>query len=53
MSQLIDDLLKLSRVTRAEIRYESVDLSDMIKAIAENSGIKSLSGLWSLLSQKE
>ncbi len=35
MAQLIDDLLKLSRVNRAEMRYESVDLSDMIKAIAK------------------
>jgi len=35
MGQLIDDLLKLSRVTRAEMRYTQVDLSAMAKAIAE------------------
>lgn len=34
MAQLIDDLLKLSRVTRAEMRRERVDLSAMAKAIA-------------------
>jgi light-regulated signal transduction histidine kinase (bacteriophytochrome) len=34
MSQLIDDLLNLSRVTRAEVRYEKVNLSALAKAIA-------------------
>jgi len=34
MGQLIDDLLKLSRVTRAEMRYTQVDLSAMAKTIA-------------------
>jgi light-regulated signal transduction histidine kinase (bacteriophytochrome) len=34
MAQLIDDLLKLSRITRAEMRHERVDLSAMAKAIA-------------------
>jgi PAS domain S-box-containing protein len=29
MAQLIDDLLKLSRVTRSDISYERVDLSDI------------------------
>jgi light-regulated signal transduction histidine kinase (bacteriophytochrome) len=35
MSELIDALLVLSRVTRVEIKRESVDLSGMAKAIAE------------------
>jgi len=34
MSQLIDDLLKLSRVTRSEMRREPVDLSALAQAIA-------------------
>jgi PAS domain S-box-containing protein len=35
MSTLIDDLLKLSRVTRSEIHREHLDLSAVVKAIAE------------------
>lgn len=35
MSQLIDDLLKLSRVTRAEIHREAVDLSAMAQSVAD------------------
>jgi signal transduction histidine kinase len=35
MGQLIDDLLDLSRFTRAEMRLTSVDLSDLGKRIAE------------------
>jgi signal transduction histidine kinase len=34
MGQLIDDLLKLSRVTRAEMNYETVDLSDLARKVA-------------------
>jgi light-regulated signal transduction histidine kinase (bacteriophytochrome) len=34
MGQLIDDLLKLSRLTRAEMRFEPVDLSVTARAIA-------------------
>ncbi len=34
MGQLIDDLLTLSRVTRSELRQESVDLSALARAIA-------------------
>jgi signal transduction histidine kinase len=34
MSQLIDDLLQLSRLTRAEMHYETIDLSGMARAIA-------------------
>ena len=34
MGMLIDDLLKLSRITRAEIIYESVDLSEIFQEIA-------------------
>jgi len=34
MGQLIDDLLKLSRLTRAEMRHETVDLSALMRAIA-------------------
>jgi PAS domain S-box-containing protein len=33
MAQLIDDLLKLARVTRSEMRNEAVDLSAMAKVI--------------------
>jgi len=36
MGLLIDDLLKLSHLTRAEIRYESVNLSEIAEAIAES-----------------
>ncbi len=35
MGQLIDDLLKLSRVTRAEMSREPVDLSALVSAIAK------------------
>ena len=35
MGRLIDGLLELSRVTRAEIRYETVDLSGLVEGIAE------------------
>jgi signal transduction histidine kinase len=34
MAELIDDLLKLSRITRGEIRHERVDLSALARAIA-------------------
>jgi len=33
MGLLIDDLLKLSRLTRVELRYESVDLTTLARAI--------------------
>lgn len=35
MSQLIDDILKLSRITRAEMHQEQVDLSDLARSILE------------------
>lgn len=35
MGQLIDDLLALSRITRQEMKWEHVDLSHMVRAIAE------------------
>ncbi|MDQ3461320.1 MAG: PAS domain-containing protein [Deinococcota bacterium] len=35
MGQLIDDILKLSRVSRHELRLESVDLSKLAVAVAE------------------
>ena len=35
MGELIDDLLKLSRVSRAEIQYETVNLSSLAHMIAE------------------
>ncbi len=35
MGRLIDDMLKLSRVTRSEYRLETVDLSLMVRDIAE------------------
>jgi PAS domain S-box-containing protein len=34
MAQLIDDLLNLSHVTRSEMRLESVDLSELARAVA-------------------
>ncbi|MCC6616443.1 MAG: PAS domain S-box protein [Anaerolineae bacterium] len=36
MAALIDDLLNLSRITRAEMRLEPVDLSDMAQSIASD-----------------
>jgi PAS domain S-box-containing protein len=36
MGQLIDDLLELSRVTRAELRRERVDLSALARAVVED-----------------
>jgi light-regulated signal transduction histidine kinase (bacteriophytochrome) len=35
MAELIEDLLQLSRVTRAELRRESVDLSALARAVAD------------------
>lgn len=35
MAQLIDDLLNLSRITRAELRREAVDLSGIVETVAE------------------
>ncbi len=35
MNQLIDDLLNLSRVTRWEIHREQVDLTDLVRVVAE------------------
>jgi PAS domain S-box-containing protein len=34
MARLIDDLLNLSRVTRGEMRSETIDLSDLVETIA-------------------
>ncbi|MGH3106070.1 MAG: PAS domain S-box protein, partial [Rubrobacteraceae bacterium] len=36
MGHLIDDLLNLSRMTRSEMRRESVDLSALVKGVAED-----------------
>src|SRR5438309_1591098 len=33
MAQLIDDLLKLSRVSRSELRLEPVDLSGLVRTV--------------------
>lgn len=33
MCQLVDDLLDFSRVSRAELRFDDVDLSDMVRGI--------------------
>jgi len=35
MTALIDDLMKLSRVGRAAVRRESVDLSSLVRTIAD------------------
>ena len=36
MGHLIDDMLKLSRVTRSEFHLQSIDLSGMVRKISEN-----------------
>jgi PAS domain S-box-containing protein len=36
MGHIIDDLLNLSRMTRSEMRRESVDLSALVKAVVED-----------------
>jgi PAS domain S-box-containing protein len=36
MGMLIDDLLNLSRISRCELRFESVDISALARSIAEN-----------------
>jgi light-regulated signal transduction histidine kinase (bacteriophytochrome) len=38
MGQLIDDMLNLSRVTRSEMRHETVDLSAMARLVAAELG---------------
>jgi light-regulated signal transduction histidine kinase (bacteriophytochrome) len=35
MSELIDSILKLSRISRSEMRQDKVDLTDLAKSIAE------------------
>ena len=35
MGRLIDDLLQLSRITRSEMRLEAINLSEMVRSIAE------------------
>ncbi len=35
MGDLIDDLLKLSRVTQSEFNYQSIDLSKMVQSISD------------------
>lgn len=35
MAQLIDDILKLSRITRSELTFETVNLSDLVVLIAD------------------
>ena len=35
MAQLIDDILKLSRITRAELTIETVNLSELVETIAD------------------
>jgi len=36
MSQLIDDILKLSKVTRTGLNHESVDLSELARTVIQN-----------------
>lgn len=36
MEELIDDILKLSRLTRAEMKWERVDLSELAKAVVKD-----------------
>jgi PAS domain S-box-containing protein len=38
MGQLIDDMLKLSRVTRSEMRFENVDLTGIAREIGDELG---------------
>lgn len=40
MASLIDDLLELSRITRAEIQRQSVDLSQMARAVTEDLSLQ-------------
>jgi signal transduction histidine kinase len=40
MGHLIDDLLGLSKVTRAELRFESVKLSEIVREIATSLGLR-------------
>jgi len=35
MAQLIDDLLRLSRITRTEVRFDPVDLSTLVQSILD------------------
>ena len=42
MGQLIDDLLRLSQVTRAELRHERVDLTLVARTIAALSETRHL-----------
>ena len=35
MNQLVDDMLRLSRIGRAEMKFEAVNLSDLVQSIAE------------------
>jgi signal transduction histidine kinase len=36
MAQLIDDMLYLSRITRSDMKQDTVDLSTLVQVIAEN-----------------
>ncbi len=36
MNQLIDDILRLSRITRAEIHADSIDLTELVRGVIED-----------------
>lgn len=42
MAQLIDDLLRLSRVSRAELRQEDIDLSEMARGVVSELSLSEL-----------
>ena len=46
LGHLIDDILKLSRVTRAEMRRETVDLSAFARTTSEGSSRPSQTARW-------
>ena len=51
MNGLIDDLLKLSRIGRSELRWQRVNLSALVQSIAASCAKRSRPARWSWLSQ--
>ncbi|KAF0159421.1 MAG: multi-sensor signal transduction histidine kinase [Syntrophaceae bacterium] len=53
MGMLIDDMLKLSRISRFELRRESVDLSKMFREIAKNTQMDDPARIIDVIIQKD